>query len=107
MDAGGLPHTRRVNAGSRSDACSNGRVEVSKRAFNWTSKERFPCVPTVGADLGERRVAQRFPVFADTEEITGSNPVAPIRHNVSIGSPLSAVCQQIVSRSLLVAARTL
>ena len=32
---------------------------------------------TVGCDLGERRLAQRFPGFADTEEVTGSIPVAP------------------------------
>ncbi len=30
-------------------------------------RERFPSRSTVGGDLGERRVAQRFPVFADTE----------------------------------------
>jgi hypothetical protein len=42
-----------------------------------TSRERFPSVSTVGGDLGERRLAQRFPVFADTEGVTGSNPVAP------------------------------
>jgi hypothetical protein len=34
-----------------------------KRAFNWTSRERFPSASTVGADLGERLLAQRFPVF--------------------------------------------
>jgi hypothetical protein len=45
--------------------------------------------------------------FADTEEVTGSNPVAPTRHNVSMGRLLSAACQQIVSRSLLVTAETL
>jgi hypothetical protein len=38
----------------------------------------------------------------DTEEVTGSNPVAPTRHNVSIGPTLRAACQQIASRSLLV-----
>jgi hypothetical protein len=44
-------------------------LKNARRALNFTS--------TVGGDLGERRVAQRFPVFADTEEVTGSNPVAP------------------------------
>ena len=39
------------------------RQEVGKRAFPWTSRERFPSAPTVGDDLGERRRAQRFPVF--------------------------------------------
>ena len=53
------------------------REEVGKRAFPWTSTERFPCESTVGGDLGERLLAQRFPGFADTEEVTGSNPVAP------------------------------
>jgi predicted dithiol-disulfide oxidoreductase (DUF899 family) len=51
--------------------------------------------------------AQRFPGFADTEEVTGSNPVAPTRHNVSLDPPLRAACQQIVSRSLSVTAVTL
>ena len=46
-------------------------------------------------------------IRSDTEGVTGSNPVAPTRHNVSLGPPLSAACQQIVSRSLLVTARTL
>jgi hypothetical protein len=45
--------------------------------------------------------------FADTEEVTGSNPVAPTRHNASTDLPLGAACQQTVSRSLLVTARTL
>jgi hypothetical protein len=47
-----------------------------KRPFNWTSRERFPSASTVGPELGERRLAQRFPGFADTEGVTGSNPVA-------------------------------
>jgi hypothetical protein len=34
-----------------------------KRAFPWTSSERFPSPSTVGGDLGERLLAQRFPVF--------------------------------------------
>ena len=41
---------------------------VPKRAFPLTSRERFPCACTVGGDLGKRVRAQRFPVFADTEE---------------------------------------
>src|SRR5215211_9357445 len=45
--------------------------------------------------------------FPDTEEVTGSNPVAPTRHNVSIDPPLNAACQQIVSRSLIVTTGTL
>jgi len=51
----------------------------SKRAFNWTSTERFPGASAVEGDLGERRLAQRFRGFADTEEVTGSTPVAPTR----------------------------
>jgi hypothetical protein len=38
-------------------------VECRKRAFPWTSTERFPLASTIGRDLGERRVAQRFPGF--------------------------------------------
>src|SRR5215207_3448468 len=60
--------------------------EVGKRAFPCTSTERFPSGSTVGGDLGERRGAQRFPVFADTEEVTGSNPVAPTTPRVSRAS---------------------
>jgi hypothetical protein len=37
------------------------RQAVGRRAFPWTSSERFPFGSTVGGDLGERRVAQRFP----------------------------------------------
>jgi hypothetical protein len=37
-------------------------------------------------------------VGSDTEEVTGSNPVAPTSHNAFLGPPLNAVCQQIVSR---------
>jgi hypothetical protein len=33
------------------------------RAFNWTSRERFPSASTVGRNLGERLRAQRFPGF--------------------------------------------
>ena len=39
-------------------------------------RERFPSASMVGGDLRERRRAQR-PLFADTEGVTGSNPVAP------------------------------
>jgi hypothetical protein len=39
------------------------RQEVGKRAFPLTSRERFPSASTVGGDLGERLLAQRFPVF--------------------------------------------
>ena len=108
-EAGRRPHTMPDERWRRSDACVQLRQspERRKRAFNWTSRERFPWASTVGGDLGERLLAQRFPVFADTEEVTGSNPVAPTRHNVSIDPPLSAACQQIVSRSLCVTARTL
>jgi hypothetical protein len=48
---------------SRSDERSGGERGWIKRAFNWTRRERFPSASTVGGDLGERPVAQRFPVF--------------------------------------------
>jgi len=35
----------------------------AERAFNWTSRERFPSASTVWRDLGERLLAQRFPGF--------------------------------------------
>ena len=41
-----------------------------KRAFSWTSRERFHCASTVRADLGERRLGQWFPGFADTEALS-------------------------------------
>ena len=56
---------------------ATAELDLSKRAVNRTSRERFPSASTVGGDLGERRLVQRVPVFADTEEVTGSNPVAP------------------------------
>ena len=45
------------------DAWSSGSVGCRKRAFPLTSRERFPSGSTVGGDLGERHIAQRFPVF--------------------------------------------
>jgi hypothetical protein len=69
-----------------SKTCSSGSVECRKRAFPLTSRERFPSASTVGPDLGERRVAQRFPVFADTEGVTGSNPVAPTTQPLTRGN---------------------
>src|SRR4029450_10018548 len=53
------------------------RQDIAKRAFNWTPRERSPSASTVGGDLGERLLAQRFPVFADTGEDGGSTPPAP------------------------------
>ena len=58
-----------------------GLQELGKKAFSWTPTERFPSASTVGADLGERLLAQRFPPFADTVGVTGSNPVAPTTSN--------------------------
>jgi hypothetical protein len=40
-------------------------------------RARLTSAPTVERDLQKRPSAQRFPGFADTEEVTGSNPVAP------------------------------
>ena len=56
---------------------------------------------------GAARGVASWPLPSDTEGVTGSNPVAPTRHNASTDPPVSAVCQQIVSRSLNVTARTL
>jgi hypothetical protein len=39
--------------------------------------------------------------------VRGSNPLSSTRHNASAALPLRAVCQQIVSRSLLLTAITL
>jgi hypothetical protein len=39
------------------------RQAVGKRAFPLTSGARFPLASTVGGDLGERLLAQRFPPF--------------------------------------------
>ena len=37
--------------------------QACRRAFPWTPGERFPSASTVGGDLGERLLAQRFPGF--------------------------------------------
>jgi hypothetical protein len=42
---------------------AENRQELGKRAFPWTSRERFPSGSTVAGDLGERLLAQRFPPF--------------------------------------------
>ena len=52
---------RRVSAGRGATRGRSGNVEGER--FNWTPRERFPMTSTVGPDLGERRVAQRFPGF--------------------------------------------
>jgi hypothetical protein len=41
------------------------------------------------------------------QEVRGSNPLSSTSHNTFSGSPLSAGCQQIVSKSRLVTAGTL
>jgi hypothetical protein len=78
-----------------------------KRAFNWTARERSLRRLRSAATWANGSLHSGSRGFADTEGVTGSNPVAPTRHNVSKGPPLSAACQQIVSRSLLVTVRTL
>jgi hypothetical protein len=50
---------------------------VPKESLTGRQESVFPSASTVRGDLGERLLAQRFPGFADTEEVTGSNPVAP------------------------------
>jgi len=61
MHVDGLLHDPVRNGG---EATHEPAVESKwrKRAFNWTSGERFPSASTVERDLGERRLAQRFPV---------------------------------------------
>ena len=54
----------------------SGKVE-GERLLD--ARRAFPFASTVRRDLGERLLAQRFLGFADTEEVTGSNPVAPTR----------------------------
>jgi hypothetical protein len=50
---------------------------VPKESVSLHVKRAFPFRIYGRPDLGKRRVAQRFPVFADTEEVTGSTPPAP------------------------------
>ena len=59
---------------------------MSKESAYWTPRERFPSASTVRRDLGERLLAQRFLGFADTEEVTGSNPVAPTSKTLTSGN---------------------
>ena len=75
-------------------ACDH-RQDVAKRAFPLDVKRAFPF--RVYGRRRPGRTAPRTAVprgLADTEEVTGSNPVAPTRHNVSLGPPRSAACQQ-------------
>jgi hypothetical protein len=57
------PHTMANEHWPWSSGCSSARVEVAKESVSLDVKRAFPCASTVGADLGKRRVAQRFPVF--------------------------------------------
>ena len=52
--------------------CANALRRVQNPGFSLVTSGL-----TVGRDLRERPSAQRFPVVFDTEEVTGSNPVAP------------------------------
>ena len=61
---GERPHTMADERWRWSDLCSSGGEECRKRAFPWTSRDRFPSASTVGGDLGERLLAQRFPGVA-------------------------------------------
>jgi hypothetical protein len=70
-----------------------------RRAFNRTSRKRFPCASTVRPDLGERRVAQRFPPFADTEGVTGSNPVAPTNRPLTSGNAVTLTITALTQRT--------
>ena len=74
-----------------SDACSGGSVEGRKRAS--TGRQEIVSLvhrrSEVTWDNGVLQSGSLF--FADTEEVTGSNPVAPTRHNASLDPPLRAV----------------
>ena len=62
-----IRHSRDLGVGAlrqvahRSIPGAAAALGVAKRAFPWTPRERFPSGSTVGADLGERLLAQRFP----------------------------------------------
>ena len=87
-----------VNAGSGAMRAAAAESRYRKRAFNWTSRERFPSTSTVRPDLGERRVAQRFPGFADTEEVTGLNPCRAHQYGADQREPWSVRCSGPASR---------
>ena len=53
------------------------------------------------------RGGTNHPSINGMQGVRGSNPLSSTRHNASAGPPLRAICQQIVSRSLHVAARAL
>src|SRR6266487_3922852 len=65
-----------VSAGGGATRAAAAASKCRKRAFNWTSRERFPSASTVGADLGEQHVAQRSRGFADTEEVISAASIA-------------------------------
>jgi hypothetical protein len=48
----------------------------------------------------------KYPSINGMQGVRGSNPLSSTRHNASADHPLRAACQQIVSRSLQVSART-
>jgi hypothetical protein len=53
--------------------------------LNCASRERITLPSTVGGDLGNGHPHSASPLFADTEEVTGSNPVAPTTHVLTRG----------------------
>ena len=66
------PTCRSVDATRRHDVTvAECLQEVGKRAFPWTPTERFPSASTVSGDLGERLLAQRFPVVCVWETSYG------------------------------------
>jgi hypothetical protein len=78
MGADERPHTMVDERWRWSERPVRAELELRKRAFPWTSRERFPLAPT-GWQRPERTApSTAVPrIFADTEEVTGSNPVAP------------------------------
>jgi hypothetical protein len=62
-DAGGPLMQRLLSTRGGAMCVAAAESKCRKGAFPLTSTERFPSASTVGGDLGERLVAQRFPPF--------------------------------------------
>ena len=65
------------------------RQEVEKRAFPWTPRERFPFASTSAATWENGFEHSGSLRFADTEEVTGSNPVAPTNKPLTSGNAVA------------------
>ena len=60
------------------DACSSGRAKWQRERLTGRQESVSLSGPTVGSDLPERLLAQRFQLFAETEEVTGSTLSRPL-----------------------------